>query len=93
MDNYWVAKSENMGYQQFYAKDIAVIEEKGYTDKAKVGRNVFGVLSGIGLMIYYAIMFKNIPNWKWNLTVINKKQDRLNIVFVCFFIHSNPLPN
>jgi hypothetical protein len=62
MDNYWVTKSENMGYQQFYAKDIAAIEEKGLTDKAKVGRTVFGVLSGIGLMIYFVLMFKNIPD-------------------------------
>ena len=31
IDNYWVAKSENMGYQQFYAKNIVAIEEKGNT--------------------------------------------------------------
>ena len=51
MDNYWVAKSENMGYQQFYAKDIAAIEEKGYTDEAKAGMGVFAALCAIGLAI------------------------------------------
>ena len=51
MDNYWVAKSENMGYQQFYANDITTIEEKGYTDEARVGKAVGAVLGLIGLAI------------------------------------------
>jgi hypothetical protein len=60
MDNYWVAKSENMGYQQFYVKDIAAIEEKGYTDDAKVGRGVIAALCAIGLAIgvWFLINFR-----------------------------------
>jgi hypothetical protein len=55
MDNYWVAKSVNMGYQQFYAKDIASIEEKGYTsgqNALMVSAGVLGIIGLIALIIY-----------------------------------------
>ena len=64
MDNYWVAKSENMGYQQFYAKDIAEIEEKGYTNKTKIVRGVFAALSAIGLIILCVLWYNSLPRWK-----------------------------
>ena len=52
MDNYWVAKSENMGYQQFYANDIAAIEEKENTAKDAKFINITVVIILLPILIY-----------------------------------------
>jgi hypothetical protein len=56
MDNYWVAKSENMGYQQFYEKDIAAIEKKGLTDTQKALGNIAILLVIIGAAVGYYVI-------------------------------------
>ena len=58
MDNYWVAKSEDMGYQQFYEKDITVIEEKGPNKEAKIIGITAGVI-GFAALIYVFVSMLN----------------------------------
>ena len=56
MDDYWVVKSENMGYQQFYAKDIVAIEEKGIA-REQIGASI---AIALGMVLFGYLIFSNI---------------------------------